>query len=1008
MPENKKNRNTFWPLVLFLLAVALSGREDLRSGNRPKSATLWDIGQFDRNQIRAYLTNQGDLITYSATNDAGLEWPRGSGLTAIFQTGHWLVGKVNDQIRTSVIDYTSEYNPGTVRYDPATPAIPGQPHNPDSIRFRIYKIQRGDSPDPASPLFNPDYLNWPVADGAPANDGEYFTDGNGNQVYDIGEPFEDFNRNSVYDPPDGQITEGADPPLQRGDQTLWFVINDFLPEGHAHIWNTPPLGVEIQMTVFGFDESALQNVMFARYLIINKSGTTINDAYFGFFSDMDIGNAMDDMVACDSARSLGYCYNGPELDLKYGYFPPAVGISLIQGPIVPAAGEWAWADGHALPDFRNLPMTACLGLFTGQSIWSDPNDINVVYFLMQGLDNSGNPILHPSGNPTKFTFSGDPMSVTGWLDERPGDKRLLMSSGPFNMDTWQDSHHNHRPEVGEPGVQEIIAAVLIAPGTNHLQAITNLKDLASLIETRNYFGDNRPHQQITAPVNGTTYTDSLVIRWTDDANFPLAQYVTLQFSPDNGQTYRNVASLTTNPGYYQWDIAAEPDVSQGKIRLVGYAGERQFGLAESDGTFKLDNPAINVPPLISNLIHSPGYELNLSGDYLLHWEISDPDDANLSVALEMQNRYQSWETIALNLPAVADWNWATAQFPNSSACHLRLRVTAGGDLVYKEFPHQFLINNARRRIVPLQHSAGAGNPVKIQVAVIDSTQQNDHEYEIHFHSGIPKSFSVIDLKLAQPVLDSLPILDQSDESPAFDGLTVTIEDSPYLRYIPDFSGWIKGDCNWTYDMISQSGRYFASQYEIRFTLNGSLDINNTPAPFEVWNTTYNYQPKFLLATQTATKYLIGVYELFQGTEQIVWVITLQAPSDPPSRPPETGNIIRFFVAVPLTDTDVYRFTNSPVKITPESKVPSQFRLLPVFPNPFNPVTTLRYQLPEKAQVTISVYNLTGQLVTTLVREPKQAGTHLVTWNAGNSPSGIYLICMTAGNFHKVQKCVLLR
>ncbi len=85
-----------------------------------------------------------------------------------------------------------------------------------------------------------------------------------------------------------------------------------------------------------------------------------------------------------------------------------------------------------------------------------------------------------------------------------------------------------------------------------------------------------------------------------------------------------------------------------------------------------------------------------------------------------------------------------------------------------------------------------------------------------------------------------------------------------------------------------------------------------------------------------------------------------------------------------------------------------FALDAIIPNPFNPTTVVKYQLPEQSLVEITAYNLLGQEVKRLVKEQKPAGTYSVNWDAGNLPSGIYLIRMTAGSFNKVQKCVLLK
>jgi photosystem II stability/assembly factor-like uncharacterized protein len=88
--------------------------------------------------------------------------------------------------------------------------------------------------------------------------------------------------------------------------------------------------------------------------------------------------------------------------------------------------------------------------------------------------------------------------------------------------------------------------------------------------------------------------------------------------------------------------------------------------------------------------------------------------------------------------------------------------------------------------------------------------------------------------------------------------------------------------------------------------------------------------------------------------------------------------------------------------------PNQFRLSQNYPNPFNPITMINYQLPIKSEVEISIYNLLGQKIATLVDKKQNAGTHQVKWDATNFASGIYYYRLEAGEFQEVKKMILLR
>ena len=79
-----------------------------------------------------------------------------------------------------------------------------------------------------------------------------------------------------------------------------------------------------------------------------------------------------------------------------------------------------------------------------------------------------------------------------------------------------------------------------------------------------------------------------------------------------------------------------------------------------------------------------------------------------------------------------------------------------------------------------------------------------------------------------------------------------------------------------------------------------------------------------------------------------------------------------------------------------------------YPNPFNPSTVISYTVPKSQFVSLKVYNLLGQLVSTLVNTQQNAGSYQVTFNASRLSSGIYFYTINAGNFNSVKKMILLK
>lgn len=89
-------------------------------------------------------------------------------------------------------------------------------------------------------------------------------------------------------------------------------------------------------------------------------------------------------------------------------------------------------------------------------------------------------------------------------------------------------------------------------------------------------------------------------------------------------------------------------------------------------------------------------------------------------------------------------------------------------------------------------------------------------------------------------------------------------------------------------------------------------------------------------------------------------------------------------------------------------LPTKFSLQQNYPNPFNPSTIISYLLPVNGFVNLKVYDVLGRRVETLVSERENAGSHAVTFNAANLPSGVYFYRLEAGAYHDTKKLLLLK
>ncbi len=116
----------------------------------------------------------------------------------------------------------------------------------------------------------------------------------------------------------------------------------------------------------------------------------------------------------------------------------------------------------------------------------------------------------------------------------------------------------------------------------------------------------------------------------------------------------------------------------------------------------------------------------------------------------------------------------------------------------------------------------------------------------------------------------------------------------------------------------------------------------------------------------------------------------------------------------------YKLTNRQGTITIETpisglhlnkgtvEVPLEYSLSSAYPNPFNPITTIAYSIKVEGHVTLTVYDLMGRAVETLVNTVQPYGKYQVSWNATNYSSGVYFVKLVSGDYQRVQKLMLVK
>lgn len=494
--------------------------------NNANGTIIIQRAYFTGNNIFNYFMNNGVFNQYNASgNTAGFYWAADSMKSYCSTAGFNISGIVNGKLAQFMASYSGEYAPGYFQ---------------DSVYktnsdMKLYMVKRTDNS-----WTNPDYANW-------------------YKMVPFGAPYEDLNNNCVYD-------DGIDRPgVPEAYQTLFIAFADgdlsqrSPGNGFGGGITNPIFMAEVRLTVWAYDVY-LPDVQYMRYQIINKSKNTWDSTYFGVYADPDspVPNLMNlmDYPGCDTLLGLGYNWNG-----NPAFVCGAYGVQVLQGPFDKSTGD-------------TLGMTA----FTLSHLQSACNDEangnpRAAHNYMKGYKTDGTSFLDPTYIPykkTKFVFSGDPETNTGWTPSKgfifncngvdtgaivylPGhDVKFLVGTGADNL------------KIMPGDTQNVYLAQLIAKGITNQNSVTKLKTLAH--SSRVFFESGIAEevekncrvtpipedfgimQNFPNPFNGST-----VIRYS----LPRSAYVKITVYDMLGRVVAVPVNGQKQGGYYEANISAK-------------------------------------------------------------------------------------------------------------------------------------------------------------------------------------------------------------------------------------------------------------------------------------------------------------------------------------------------------------------------------------------------------------------------------------------------------------------
>ncbi len=783
-------------VLLFLFISSLSLQTNAQTNSKVYS-------KFNINRISTYIYNDG-IADIQPNGNSGFEFPKGSSKAANFCGGFIWGGKIDGAINVGGAAYRAGLSPGKILSNGKAADLGSD----DSRVFRVrrdYKtadlnIEAEDEDKTASDIYDQyekDWNQWPAADGA---------------------PFEDVNKNGIYEP-------SIDiPGILGANQTLWFVANDLDSNRTRYFSGTLPIGIEMQVTVWGYkyDGTYRGDALFKRYIVINKSSKEIKETRFGIWADPDVGDAGDDLVGCDTTLNMAYMFGSTNQDAQYGSFSPAFGYSLLQGPIVNGfPDDKAIFKNKIVSGKKNLQMSALGWVFKGGD-WGDPQFGNTetsfeLYNFLKGKSKLGLDVQIPSqfgGGITKFPYSGDYVRKIGFYDgveSRSSDRRMMLCVGPFNM------------AAGD--TQEVVFMESAAGADrikSHLEAIDQLKkDVVAA--KKNYTHENKYYlNPATLTVDIINLDRRVVLDWGENKNelmeiekgyyeFGFQGYNVYQFT-DSSYTKSTSKLVAT---YDKYD-----DIS--KFAMIKF--DNLLDRFQSENIFYSRNSGITRYYSLTKDAFTNESLVNWKELYLGVSYFSSRKDGDINYYLESDV-------------------FKCRALPTSSS-----DGTNNNTLVGTYFPSS--------------HVSGTTDEYQIYLQAINPSRFGNYDYEVSFKQNATGFYlNLKNLTTGKDVFTDVS-LENWTEQPHFDGIRLSLEKSYFFKKLLTIS-----------DVFRFSTK--ASSYNNQLLLDDLKKINVFPNPFyglAKMDTQNN--DKFVTFTHLPQR---AVIKIFNVSGQIVRTIEKDSP-----------------------------------------------------------------------------------------------------------------------------------
>ena len=449
--------------------------------------------------------------------------------------------------------------------------------------------------------------------------------------------------------------------------------------------------------------------------------------------------------------------------------------------------------------------------------------------------------------------------------------------------------------------------------------------------------------------------------------------ITIELTRDNASTWETLAENIANSGEFPWSVTG-PASDSARVRIFAVDGSASDS---SDVVFTIQEP---LQPMLTITRPNGGEEWEIGFQTEIRWtsqDVDSPVDISLS-----RDGGDTFETLASAVENTGTFSWSISG-PASDSCRVKIQATDGSAED---------ISDAFFRII---------DTPTLTIESPDGGEAWQLAQEVSFEWTSTNTSGFVSIQLTRNNgVDWVTLADSVRDTGSFTWTVTGPASNNCLALISDVDGV-------------------------------PIDISN--ATFKIVD-----EPSLtLLAPNGGEEWLVGSdASISWSAENISGSITIELSRDAgaswsmlsdnaPSADGWTWN-----VSAPTSEQCLIRISAQDGAVSDVSdaafaiefptgvarmsdEIPTEFALQQNYPNPFNPETRITYQLPERSDVTLSVYNIQGNVVATLVNQTHAAGTYMMTWNgkdeAGHQmPSGVYFYRITADGFNETKRMMLMK